>query len=164
VGKNATDLCKRDPRCGRVIEELFIEGTEPAYCDTCKVHVEYDACTASKDAQNRDLLATEYCPAETVVKKVGIKRPVEYKPKFPNDPYPADSIYEIPEGEYCTVHGPGFLIPPLREEYSPPESTIEDERLPEGLPGYPPAEDIGDPYSEENWEGIDWGNDPNRWD
>jgi len=164
-GKIATDLCKRDPRGGRVIEEYFIEGTEPSYSDTCKVHVEYDACTASHDAQNRNLLATEYCPAETVVKKVGIKRPVEYKPKFPNDPYPADSIYEIPEGEYCTVHGRGTLIPPITEENHPPESTIEDEPLPWGLPGYPPAEDIGDPYSsEENWEGIDWGNDPNRWD
>ena len=32
--------------------------------------------------QKRDLLATEYCPAETVVKKVGIRRPVEYKPQF----------------------------------------------------------------------------------
>ena len=164
-GKIATDLCKRDPRGGRVIQEYFIEGTQPAYSDTCKVHVEYDACTASKDAQNRNLLATEYCPAETVVKKVGIKRPVEYKPKLPNDPYPADSIYEIPEGEYCTVHGPGFLIPPIIEEYyRPPESTIEDEPLPWGLPGDPPAEDIGEPYEEENWEGIDWGNDPNRWD
>lgn len=163
-GKIATELCRRDPRGGRVREEYFIEGTEPSYSDTCKVHVEYDACTASKDAQNRDLLATEYCPFETIVKKVGIKRPVEYKPAFPNDPYPADSIYEMPEGEYCTVHGHGTLIPPIVEDYLPPESIIDDEGPPEGLPGGPWAEDIGDPYAEENWEGIDWGNDPRRWD
>ncbi len=95
---------------------------------------------------------------------MGIKRPVEYKPAFPNDPYPADSIYEMPEGEYCTVHGHGTLIPPIVEDYLPPESIIDDEGPPEGLPGGPWAEDIGDPYAEENWEGIDWGNDPRRWD
>ncbi|NLE25665.1 MAG: penicillin-binding protein 1A [Clostridiaceae bacterium] len=155
-GKIATDLCRKDPRGGRVREEYFIEGTEPAYSDTCKVHVSYEACTASQDAQKRDLLATEYCPFETIVLKVGLKRPVEYKPAFPNDPYPADSIYEIPEGEFCTVHEQSILIPPIVEEYYPPESTIEDGTLPEGYPGGPSAEDIGDPIEEENYEDTDW--------
>ncbi|MGI6086276.1 MAG: transglycosylase domain-containing protein [Acetivibrionales bacterium] len=163
-GKIATDLCKKDPRGGRVREEYFIAGTEPAYSDTCAVHVEYTACTASKDAQNRDLLATEYCPFETLVQKIGIKRPVEYKPKFPNDSYPADSIYEIPEGEFCTVHDHGVLIPPLTEEIYPPESEIDEEDLPEGIPGGPSAEDIGDPLEEEDWEGIDWGEGTNNYD
>lgn len=156
-GKIATDLCRKDPRGGRVREEYFIEGTEPSYSDTCEVHVAFEACTASKDAQKRDLLATEYCPLETKVQKVGIRRPVEYKPKFPNDPYPADSIYEIPEGEFCTVHELSLLPPPLVEDYFPPDSTIEDEYIPEGYYSEPPAEDIGDPLEEENWEGIDWG-------
>lgn len=163
-GKIATDLCKKDPRGGRVREEYFMAGTEPAYSDTCAVHVEYTACTASKDAQNRDLLATEYCPFETLVQKIGIKRPVEYKPKFPNDSYPADSIYEIPEGEFCTVHDHGVLIPPLTEEIYPPESEIDEEDLPEGIPGGPSAEDIGDPLEEEDWEGIDWGEGTNNYD
>ena len=155
-GKIATDLCRKDPRGGRVREEYFIEGTEPTYSDTCKVHVEYQACTASQDAQKRHLLATEYCPFETLVLKVGIKRPVEYKPAFPNDPYPADSIYEIPEGEFCTVHDSGFLIPPIVEEYIPIDPTIEGEDLPEGVPGGPSSEDIGDPIEQENWDGINW--------
>jgi penicillin-binding protein 1A len=151
-GKIAGDLCRRDPRGGRVVEEYFIEGTEPAYSDICTVHVEFDACTASQDTQKRDLLATEYCPAETVVKKVGIRRPVEYKPQFPDDPYPLDSIYEIPDGEYCTVHNHGILIPPINEELT--EDPLEDD---DGIPeGQPPAEDIGEPIEEENWDGIDW--------
>lgn len=150
-GKIAGDLCRRDPRGGRVIEEYFIEGTEPAYSDFCTVHVEYEACKASQDALKRDLLATEYCPADTVVKKVGIRRPVEYKPMFPDDPYPLDSIYEIPDGEYCTVHSHAVLIPPVSEDN--PENPIDDDGIPEGQP---PAEDIGDPLEEENWEGIDW--------
>lgn len=159
-GKIATGLCRKDPRGGRVREEYFIEGTEPAYSDTCKVHVEYQACTASQDAQKRHLLATEYCPFETLVLKVGIKRPVEYKPAFPNDPYPTDSIYEIPEGEFCTVHNAGSLIPPIVEEYPPPDSTIDEENPPEGIPDGPSAEDIGDSLEQENWEGIDWEDGP----
>lgn len=166
-GKIATDLCKRDPRGGRVREEYFIEGTEPSYSDTCKVHVEYEACTASQDAQKRNLLASEYCPYGTKVTKVGIRRPVEYKPAFPDDPYPRDSIYEIPEAEYCTVHGPGALLPPASVENSDTEY-IGSERPPQGAPNTatlePPSEDIGDSMEEENWEGIDWGNDPSQYD
>lgn len=157
-GKIATDLCKNDPRGGRVKTEYFVEGTEPAYSDTCKVHVQYEACTASKDAQNRNLIASEYCPLDTIVTKVGIRRPVEYKPKFPNDSYPKDSIYEIPESEYCTEHGPGTLLPPVTEEqfppwWSPPHNTEE-----------PPIEDIDEPIVEEDWDDIDWGNNPDEFD
>lgn len=146
-GKIASDICRRDPRGGRVAEEYFIEGTEPSYSDICTVHVEFDACKASQDTQKRDLLATEYCPAATVVKKVGIRRPVEYKPLLPKDTYPSDSIYEIPEAEYCTIHNHGTLIPPINEDI------VDDD----GIPGaQPPSEDIGDPIEEENWDGIDW--------
>lgn len=171
-GKLATDLCKADPRGGRVREEYFIEGTEPAYSDTCTVHVTYKACTASKDALGRNLIASEFCPANTVVDKVAIKRPVEYKPKFPNDKYPEDAIFEIPEGEVCTVHGTNTLIPPQNEEILPPlqeAEPITDEATPEGSPNpgvgmvEPPSEDIGDSIQEENWDGIDWGDNPDHW-
>jgi len=154
-GKIAGDLCRKDPRGGRVIEEYFIEGTQPSYSDICTVHVEYKACTASKDTLGRDLLATENCPAETVVTKVGIRRPVEFKPEYPGDTYPKDAIYEIPEAEYCTVHH-GTLIPPVTEEnpWTPPSTEFPPD---DGIPNsYPPAEDIGDAIVEENWEGIDW--------
>ena len=77
---------------------------------------------------------------------------MEYKPQFPDDPYPLDSIYEIPDGEYCTVHNHGILIPPINEELT--EDPLEDD---DGIPeGQPPAEDIGEPIEEQNWDGIDW--------
>lgn len=104
-GKLATDLCKHDPRGSRIVTEYFIEGTEPGYGDTCDVHYKAKICTACKDEFGRPVLANEYCPAETVQERVFIRRPVEYKPAFPTDPYPADWYYEIYEGEYCTVHG-----------------------------------------------------------
>lgn len=108
-GKLATDLCRQDPRGSRVVTEYFIEGTEPEYGDTCNVHYKAKVCTACKDEFGRPVLANEYCPPETVVERVFIRRPVEYKPMFPTDPYPADWYYEIYEGEYCTVHGPASV-------------------------------------------------------
>jgi len=116
-GKIATELCKADPRGSRVRKEYFIEGTEPSYSDTCKVHVSAMACKAASDAQGRMLLATEYCPPESAFVRVYIKRPVQYMPPYPNSPYPEDVIYELPEGEYCTIHGPSHvIIPPVTEE------------------------------------------------
>jgi penicillin-binding protein 1A len=99
---------------------------------------------------------------------------VEYKPKFPDDPYPLDYPYEITEGEYCTVHGPGALIPPSNEELTPPTNEETGSALNEGgtatitpTPGVgmtdPQNEDIGEPLEEENWDGIDWGADPDQW-
>ena len=177
-GKIATDLCKHDPRGSRVREEYFIEGTEPAYSDTCKVHVSAQVCTASKDAHGRYLLATEYCPGSTVKEIVGIKRPVQYTPKFPNSGYPLDFVYEIPEGEYCTVHNAGTLIPPIYQDFfsSFPQignSQTGNSDVPDpfatqspygGILNNPLNEDIGDPISEQNWDNVDWGNDPNSWD
>lgn len=103
-GKLATALCEQDPRGSRVSDEYFINGTEPEYGDVCDVHYKASICSASKDEFGRPVLANEYCPAETVSDRVFIRRPVEYKPQFPTDPYPEDWIYEIYEGEYCTVH------------------------------------------------------------
>jgi len=116
-GKIATELCKADPRGSRVRTEYFIQGTEPSYSDVCTTHVAALACKDAKDAQGRMLLATEYCPHESVFERVYIKRPVQYMPPFPNSPYPEDVIYELPEGEYCTIHGPhSVIIPPVTEE------------------------------------------------
>lgn len=104
-GKLATDLCRQDPRGSRIYTEYFIEGTEPEYGDTCNVHYKAKICTSCKDEHGRPVLASEYCPPETVQERVFIRRPVEYKPLLPTDPYPEDWYYEIYEGEYCTVHG-----------------------------------------------------------
>lgn len=107
-GKLATDLCKHDPRGSRVVEEYFIEGTEPEYGDNCEVHYKAKICTLCKDEHGRPVLANEYCPEETVQERIFIRRPVEYKPQLPTDPYPEDWIYEIYEGEYCTIHDGGL--------------------------------------------------------
>ncbi len=103
-GKLASSLCEQDPRGSRVSEEYFIDGTEPDYGNVCDVHYKADTCTACKDEFGRNVLANEYCPDDTVVERVLIRRPIEYKPEFPNDPYPSDWSYELYEGEYCTVH------------------------------------------------------------
>lgn len=112
-GKIATDLCAKDQRGSRVRQEYFIEGTEPGYSDVCTVHYSAKVCTESKDAYGRPLLATENCPPATVVEKVFIKRPVPWVPKFPEDKYPADFIYELEEGEYCTLHKASEIVPPV---------------------------------------------------
>lgn len=103
-GKLATDICKHDPRGSRVVEEYFIEGTEPEYGDNCEVHYRAKICTSCKDIHGRPVLAHEFCPEETVEERVFIRRPVEYKPAYPTDPYPEDWSYEIYDGEYCTTH------------------------------------------------------------
>lgn len=103
-GKLATSLCEHDPRGSRVYEEYFIDGSEPDYGETCDVHYSAKVCTASKDEFGRPVLANEACPAETVKEQIFIRRPIEYKPAFPTDPYPEDWKYEIYEGEYCPIH------------------------------------------------------------
>jgi penicillin-binding protein 1A len=103
-GKLATSLCEQDPRGSRVVEEYFIDGTEPDYGETCDAHFTAKVCTASEDEFGRPILANEYCPAETVKEQILVRRPIEYKPVFPSDPYPEDWKYGIYEGEYCSVH------------------------------------------------------------
>lgn len=122
-GKIATDLCKADPRGSRVRTEYFIQGTEPSYSDVCTTHVKALACKDAKDALGRMLLANEYCPPESVVERVYIKRSVQYMPPYPNSPYPEDVIYELPEGEYCTIHGPHTQPTPATPTPTPPEGT-----------------------------------------
>ncbi|NLD49427.1 MAG: PBP1A family penicillin-binding protein [Clostridiaceae bacterium] len=105
-GKIATDLCAKDPRGSAVRSEIFIKGTEPFEDDLCKVHVKATVCKDSKDTKGRNLFAGDYCPYESLIEKVFIKRPVPYVPLKPDEKSPADIIYELPEGEYCNIHGP----------------------------------------------------------
>jgi penicillin-binding protein 1A len=104
-GKIATDLCAADPRGNATREEYFIKGTAPADSDICTTHVLANVCNDSKDIWDRSFLAGEYCPAESVEQQIFIQRQVPYFPIFPGDPYPTDWKYELPAGEYCTVHG-----------------------------------------------------------
>jgi len=107
-GQIPTDLCKLDPRADTLpdtINEYFIEGTEPSVFDFCQVHQIIAQCPYSQDLYGRNLLATEDCPINELIHKVGIVRPKPYIPQSPDDPIVADMYLEIPVGEYCTVHG-----------------------------------------------------------
>lgn len=121
-GKIATDLCTQDPRGNATRLEYFIKGTEPRYNDLCDVHVKSTVCKDSKDIWGRNLLAGPYCPFESIVEKVFIQRPphMEYMPKNPDDPYPVDWKYELPKGEYCTVHGEPSFYPGIENPNIPP--------------------------------------------
>ena len=114
-GKVATELCKRDPRGNATITEYFIKGTEPRDDDVCTVHVEAQVCTESHDTMQRNLLAGPYCPADKVETKVFIQREIPYLPEKPNEKAPRDVVYELPAGEYCTVHG----APPIPTDDDP---------------------------------------------
>ncbi|MGI6777924.1 MAG: transglycosylase domain-containing protein [Acetivibrionales bacterium] len=151
-GKLATELCTHDPRGNATRVEYFIKGTEPKYNEFCDVHVKAAVCTGSQDIWGRDLLAGPYCPLGSIVEKVFIQRPpdMEYTPRNPDAAYPQDWKYELPKGEYCTVHGhpgsgfPGFgtgfeyddenhdhindtepVTPPGRNEDEPPDPNNE---------------------------------------
>jgi penicillin-binding protein 1A len=136
-GKIATPLCQRDPRGSAVKTEYFIKGTEPRSDDLCTVHVEAQVCTESQDTLNRNLLAGPYCPPDTVESKVFIQRTEPYVPVKPNEKAPKDIAYELPAGEYCTVHGE-----PL--ETLEPEDTTD-------LPFWPPGLNGEEPGNNDNW-------------
>lgn len=108
-GKIATDLCTKDPRGNATRTEYFIKGTEPRDDDLCTLHVQAKVCTESKDASGRNLLAGLYCPLDKVIDKVFIQRNPPYVPVKPGEEPPKDLIYELPAGEYCTLHGPPAL-------------------------------------------------------
>lgn len=112
-GKLAGPLSEQDPRGSTARWEKFAVGTVPT--ETDDVHVAEKICTVS------GLFATEYCPADTVVTKVFIKRPesmrLDYEKLTPEIlAHIQDYQYELPhsmEGEYCPIHGPrkGFTNP-----------------------------------------------------
>jgi len=144
-GKVATELCAHDQRGNATRVEYFLKGTEPRDDDPCTVHVEAQVCTASQDTLKRNFLAGPYCPAESVETKVFIQRTVPYVPTKPNEKPPKDIAYELPEGEYCTVHGaPEVIEVPGEEEGfdfslwpetgKPPEGNDQSSSTPNGEP------------------------------
>lgn len=80
-GKIATDLCKRDPRGNRVVEDLFI-GTSSSSSALCDVHV-----TAKVNKLNGKL-ATENTPANLIEERVFINKKL--------DPSSPDYKYALP--------------------------------------------------------------------
>jgi len=142
-GKSPSDLCYLDPRYNpnpdhvetfdAIRTEIFIEGTEPSYFDTCEVHQEVTICVDSydpfgehvhqEDPYGRYLLAVEECPEASLRTIVGLVRPIPYVPFMP-DPeeerlpkddeddndfkYPLmaeDMKWELIIDEYCVIHG-----------------------------------------------------------
>lgn len=140
-GKVAGPYCSKDPRGNAVRKEYFAKGTEPASDDICDVHVLAKVDTTSKDIYGRPLLATQYCPASVVQERVFIQRPVPYLPKNPADKSLVslikDWMYELPQGEYCTIHSAATQQPvgptlpsqnetPATNSNQPAKSSTED--------------------------------------
>ena len=148
-GKLPGPYCASDPRGSRISSEYFAKGTEPK--DVCDVHILAKVDTSSKDIYGRPLLATEFCPPNLVQEKVFIRRPVPYLPKDPSNKSLASAIkdwmYELPQGEYCTIHNSStvqptlpsntgnqtqappsgeIIIPPFGEETTPNEELPDD--------------------------------------
>lgn len=102
-------ICDADPRGGTTRYEYFVKGTEPT--EVCDVHKEVLICTES------GLFATEYCPEETVERRIMIQRHEPLDPAVIDEDTLLsirDYIYEIPFsmlGEYCDVHGPNSTQP-----------------------------------------------------
>jgi penicillin-binding protein 1A len=130
-GKVATELCSQDPRGDATRMEYFTKGTEPSNTDVCDVHVKAKVCTESKDIWERNLLAGPYCPLGSVVERVFIQRKEPYVPAMPGSKYPKDFKYELPAGEYCTVHGePDNTVHPPDSSEMPPLENDEVEEPP----------------------------------
>ncbi len=138
-GKIATALCAADPRGNATKEELFIKGTEPKDDDLCTLHVRAQVCKESKDGYGRNLLAGPNCPAASVIDKVFIQRIVPYVPAKPGEIPPKDIIYELPAGEYCTVHGAP----------TGSQTEINNSEPNQVNQTTPPPENVGDPIVEE---------------
>ncbi len=94
-GKLATELCSRDPRGSTIRKEIFVEGTQPTeFCDT-HVEVEVDITT--------NKIANEYCPEDSIGKRVFIKREPPYDPASNGGIVPSDYQYTVPT-EVCDIH------------------------------------------------------------
>ncbi|MDI6601152.1 MAG: penicillin-binding protein 1A [Thermoanaerobacteraceae bacterium] len=91
-GELPTDLCAMDPRGSRVVNDVFIQGTEPK--EYCTLHQ-----VANVDVVSGKL-ATEYCPPENVQTKVFMNIP-DRDPSLNT----RDKAYILPV-EYCDIHGP----------------------------------------------------------
>ncbi|QNU66566.1 PBP1A family penicillin-binding protein [Ruminiclostridium herbifermentans] len=122
-GKLPGEHCSHDPRGNAIRTEYFVKGTEPK--DTCDVHVLARVDTTSKDIYGRPLLANEHCPASAVQERVFIQRPVPYLPKDPSLVSKIkDWIYELPQGEYCTIHSSSSIIGPPSNSTKGPNAPL----------------------------------------
>ncbi|MHB8061584.1 MAG: transglycosylase domain-containing protein [Ruminiclostridium sp.] len=147
-GKTPGLYCNQDPRHDAIITEYFAKGTEPSSSDVCDVHVQAEVDITSKDIYGRPLLANPYCPPEFVQKKVFIQRPVPYLPKDPSNTSLAkqikDWMYELPQGEYCTIHSAATVVvePPLIPPLDPGSITYPS--TPSTPSDVPPPDDVAD--------------------
>ncbi|HHV28048.1 MAG TPA: penicillin-binding protein, partial [Clostridium sp.] len=82
-------------------------------------------CKASTDANGNSLLAGDYCPHESVEEKIFIRRPVPYVPTKAGEKAPSDLKYELPEGEYCNIHGPSMEQTPSDIPNTPDEKPYD---------------------------------------
>ncbi|NLM06653.1 MAG: PBP1A family penicillin-binding protein [Tissierellia bacterium] len=95
-GKQASELCSRDPRGSRLISDIFVEGTLPT--ELCDVHITAAICNES------NLLATDFCPVEAVEERVFIKRPGDGSTEAGEDEVKTDyEQYYVPL-EKCNIH------------------------------------------------------------
>jgi penicillin-binding protein 1A len=131
-GKIPTDLCAKDPRGNAVRMEYFEKGTEPKDDDLCDVHVLEQVCSDSKDIYGRNLQFGPYCPGNTLIEKVFLLRKEPYVPQQPNEPKPGDLLFELPAGEFCTVHGEPAVAAPTESTGATGETTPVVDPLYEG--------------------------------
>lgn len=94
-GKLPTELCNHDPRGSTIRKEFFVQGTQPT--EFCDAHVELDICTITNK------IANEYCPKDSVAKRVFIKREPPYDPSKHGGVVPSDYQYTAPT-EVCDGH------------------------------------------------------------
>ncbi|HEX3028141.1 MAG TPA: glycosyl transferase, partial [Clostridia bacterium] len=137
-------------RGSSIITEYFAKGTEPSSSDICDVHIKAKVDITSRDLYGRPLLANPYCPPSVVQEKVFIQRPVPYLPKDPSNltlaKQIADWMYELPQGEYCTIHSAGTVAPAAPSTNSDPAaaSTSDTPTLPSSSEDLTPLPDTAD--------------------
>lgn len=100
LGTKLTEYAKAGYR------EKFIRGTEPTEYDN--LFKKYLICTES------GLLATQYCPSETVEYRVMFERTPPYDPKEHFNLYP-DDYMKIPKS-YCNIHTREWYLEHMNEE------------------------------------------------
>lgn len=93
-GKLPTELSSRDPRGSMVISEMFISGTVPTSRDDFHIEQRIDTSTG--------MMATEFCPDESVESTVRILKP---NSRFPNGVKPLYANYVAgPEKDVLAVN------------------------------------------------------------
>lgn len=108
-----TELCYLDLRGDRTYTEYFAKDNVPT--EECDVHASVKICTDSGK------IATDNCPEDSVVTKVGIVRPIPYTGTEVID----DAIYEInTSGETCDIHSSSDYIYIETTEITTEEQTV----------------------------------------